>query len=160
MVFLPQYYTCSMKSPETRIQKATKADHPTLIKIWESAVRATHHFLSNDDILHLRQLILTQYFDLVDLYLLKTDNNETAGFLGLSPGKIEMLFIDPTHFRKGLGGILLDHAVQEHEVTKVDVNEDNSDALKFYLHKGFRVINRLEKDAEGKDFPILQMELA
>jgi putative acetyltransferase len=148
-----------MKSPETKIQKATKEDHSSLIKIWESAVRATHHFLSGEDIAYFRQQILAEYFDMVDLYLLKTENNETAGFLGMSPGKIEMLFIDPTHFRKGFGGILLDYAVQQHAVTKVDVNEDNPDACKFYLHKGFHVINRMEKDAAGKDFPILQMEL-
>lgn len=148
-----------MKPSDTKIQKATKSDHIDLIEIWERSVRASHHFLSSEDILYFRRQILDQYFDMVDLYLLKTDADEIAGFLGMSPGKIEMLFIDPKHFRKGLGSILLDHAVHQHAVTKMDVNEDNPDAYKFYLHKGFRVINRLEKDAEGKDFPILQMEL-
>ncbi|MCG2613202.1 GNAT family N-acetyltransferase [Terrimonas sp. NA20] len=148
-----------MKSEEIRILKATKPDRLSLIEIWESAVRATHHFLSNDDILYFRQQILDQYFDMVDLYLLKISNDETAGFLGLSPGKIEMLFIDPAYFRKGLGSILLSYAVTQHAVTKVDVNEDNPDALQFYLRKGFHIINRLEKDADGKDFPILQMKL-
>lgn len=149
-----------MKSQEIRIQKATKTEHSVLIEIWERSVRATHHFLSHEDILHFRQQILTQYFNMVDLFLIKTNTEETAGFLGLSPGKIEMLFIDPVHFRKGYGGLLLDYAVEQHGITKVDVNEDNPDAYKFYLNKGFRIVNRLDKDAEGKDFPILQMELA
>lgn len=148
-----------MKSQEIRIQKAKKTEHFVLIEIWERSVRATHHFLSNEDILYFRQQILEQYFDMVDLYLLKTSKEEIGGFLGMSPGKIEMLFIDPKHFRKGLGSVLLDYAVHQHSITKVDVNEDNPDAYKFYLNKGFHVVNRLEKDAEGKDFPILQMEL-
>lgn len=140
----------------------TPADHshyPVLIDIWEASVRATHHFLTNEDIVYFRQRILEQYFDGVDLYHLQTENGETAGLLGLSEGKIEMLFVHPTCFRRGYGGMLTDHAIKQCGVTLVDVNEDNPEALAFYRKKGFRVINRLEKDNEGKDFPILQMAL-
>jgi putative acetyltransferase len=145
--------------PSIQINKATKEHHPILIDIWEASVRATHHFLSNEDILYFRQRILEQYFDLVDLYYLSNEQQEIAGLLGLSPGKIEMLFIHPHHFRKGYGNLLTDYAISQHQVNQVDVNEDNPQALAFYRQKGFRVINRLEKDNEGKDFPILQMEL-
>lgn len=142
------------------ILPATKTDHPVLIDIWEASVRATHKFLSNNDILYFRERILEQYFDLVDLhYLHLQEYDAIAGFLGLSEGKIEMLFIDPQHFRKGYGKLLVEFAIDEKKVTKVDVNEDNPEALKFYEKLGFQVLNRLEKDSEGKDFPILQMEL-
>lgn len=143
-----------------QILPASKTDHSVLIDIWERSVRATHKFLSNNDILYFRERILEQYFDLVDLYYLHLQEYDAiAGFLGLSEGKIEMLFIDPRHFRKGYGKLLVEFAIDEKNVTKVDVNEDNPEALKFYEKVGFKVVNRLEKDSEGKDFPILQMEL-
>lgn len=144
----------------THISPAGKSDHAALIDLWEASVRATHHFLQQEDILYFRQRILETYFDLLELYCLKHGAHQIAGFLGLSPGKIEMLFIHPDHFRKGYGGLLTDYAINSHQVTQVDVNEHNPQAVQFYLQKGFRVINRLEKDGEGKDFPILQMELA
>lgn len=143
----------------SQIRPATKSDHAVLIDIWEASVRATHHFLEDADIAYFRQRILEEYFDLVALFCLQQPSGEIAGFLGLSPGKIEMLFVHPHHFRKGYGNLLTDFAITQHKVTQVDVNEGNPGALQFYLHQGFRVVNRLEKDAEGKDFPILQMEL-
>lgn len=146
-------------SHPVHILPANKADHPVLIGIWEASVRATHHFLTNEDILYFKQKILEQYFDLVELYCFKTEEGNMAGLLGLSPGKIEMLFIHPDHFRKGYGALLTDYAISKRGVTQVDVNEDNPGALAFYLKKGFGVVGRLEKDSEGKDFPILQLAL-
>lgn len=141
------------------ILPANPSHYPVLIDIWEASVRATHHFLTNDDILYFRKRILEQYFDLVKLYYLQAENGAIAGFLGLSEGKIEMLFIHPTWFRRGYGSLLANYAITQGCATLVDVNEDNPDALSFYRKLGFAVINRLEKDNEGKDFPILQMAL-
>ncbi|WP_315822814.1 GNAT family N-acetyltransferase [Paraflavitalea speifideaquila] len=142
-----------------QINQATREHHPILIDIWEASVRATHHFLTNEDILYFRQRIPEQYFNLVDLYYISNEQQEITGLLGLSPGKIEMLFIHPRHFRKGYGNLLTGYAIRQHQVNQVDVNEQNPQAVAFYLRQGFRIINRLEKDNEGKDFPILQMEL-
>ncbi|MDF2188035.1 GNAT family N-acetyltransferase [Paraflavitalea sp. CAU 1676] len=143
-----------------QIKKATKTDHPILIDIWEASVRATHHFLTNEDILYFRERILELYFDLVDLYYLHLQEYDSvAGLLGIHEGKVEMLFIDPKYFGRGYGRLLMEFAIDEHQVTKVDVNEHNPDALQFYEKLGFSVVNRLEKDSEGKDFPILQLEL-
>ncbi len=122
-------------------------------------MRATHHFLTEDDIVYFRKKILEDYFDAVHLYYLLPEAGEPAGLLGLAEGKIEMLFIHPGFFRLGYGSLLADYAIGQCGVTQVDVNEDNPGALAFYLARGFRVVNRLEKDGEGKDFPILQMIL-
>jgi len=140
-----------------KIEKAEKEDYSRLIEIWEASVRTSHHFLTNADIEFYRERILNRYFDLVQLFSLKIDQGIIAGLLGLSPGKIEMLFIDPLHFRKGYGAMLVQFAVNGHAVTEVDVNEDNTAALAFYQTQGFRVVGRLEKDGEGRNFPILQL---
>ena len=138
---------------------ADRSHYPVLIDIWEASVRATHHFLREENIAYFRQWILDQYFDAVKLFYLRTGDDEIAGLLGLSDGKIEMLFIHPRHFRQGYGSVLTDYAIAEHGITAVDVNEDNPEALAFYCKKGFRVVNRLAQDGEGNNFPILQMVL-
>lgn len=143
---------------EITIIKAVQADYLELITVWEEAVKATHHFLQEGDILLYRKLILEQYFNALSVYYLVKETKK-IGFIGLSSDKIEMLFIDPFYFGKGYGKMLLDFGILEHGILYVDVNEQNTRALTFYEKQGFVVFNRQEKDNEGKDFPVLQMRL-
>lgn len=136
-----------------------KADHLQLIEIWESSVRATHHFLTEGDLQALKPLILEQYFDAVDLRCAKNAHGEILGFCGVHDGNIEMLFISPDARGKGVGALLAAHAIKVHGATKVDVNEQNEQALGFYQHIGFKVIGRSPVDGQGKPYPLLHMAL-
>ena len=138
--------------------RPSKADYQTLIGIWEAAVRATHHFLTEEDITIYKELILTTYFDDVDLYC-STDENVITGFLGLSGDTIQMLFIDPKFHGHGIGKKLIKFAVEDKACTKVDVNEQNKQAVGFYEHLGFVTKQRFHEDAAGRPYPILAMEL-
>jgi ribosomal protein S18 acetylase RimI-like enzyme len=40
---------------------------------------------------------------------------------------------------------------------KVNVNEQNTEAIKFYTKFGFKVYERTKKDSYGNDYPILKM---
>ena len=73
--------------------------------------------------------------------------------------KIEMLFLVPEYIGQGFGKILVEFAIAKLNADKVDVNEQNHSAVDFYLRLGFVVYDRMEKDSEGKDYPILQMRL-
>ncbi len=141
------------------IQSAAKADHLKLIEIWESSVRATHDFLAEADLQALKPLILQQYFAAVDLRCAKNAQGEIVGFCGVHDGNIEMLFIAPDARRQGIGAMLAAHAVHVQGVTKVDVNEQNQQALGFYLHIGFKVTGRSAVDGQGKPYPLLHMAL-
>ena len=70
-----------------------------------------------------------------------------------------MLFIHPEYRGRKIGKLLLDYSLENLAVTKVDVNEQNEQAVGFYTHCGFEVIGRSELDATGKPYPILHMEL-
>ena len=133
-------------------------DHPQIIAVWEASVRATHHFLTEDDILFYRDLILNQYLDMVNLYCTK-DEDTITGFVGLSDDMVQMLFIHPDARGKGHGSQLLNFAINQHGITKVDVNEQNQQALGFYQRFGFTIIDRAETDAVGRPYPVLSMEL-
>lgn len=132
-------------------------DFPVLARLWERSVRATHHFLSESELQFYRSRITDEYFPQVRLWKYSVDGT-VAGFIGLSD-MIEMLFVSPDCFRKGVGTALLDFAVKEMKMTRVDVNEQNAGALAFYLSKGFKRIGRSETDAEGKPYPIIHLSL-
>ena len=79
--------------------------------------------------------------------------------MGLQEQKIEMLFVSPEYFGKGIGRRLVDLAVDEYGAVYVDVNEQNPKAAGFYRHVGFAVFRRDEVDGQGNAFPILRMKL-
>ena len=86
------------------------------------------------------------------------DGQRHIGFIGVQERKIEMLFLHPGYFRKGLGKTLVERAFRDLDVECVDVNEQNPGATKFYEQMGFKVYKRNECDSEGNPFPILEMK--
>jgi len=141
-----------------RIESVEKTEYLVLIDIWESSVRATHDFLLEDDIKTLRSLILEHYFDAVDLECVKHQSGRILGFCGVHEGNIEMLFISPEFRGSGAGALLTDNAIKNQGATKVDVNEQNQQALGFYKHLGFTIVGHSPLDGQGKPYPLLHME--
>lgn len=144
---------------EHKIDDINKTEYPNVVALWEASVRATHHFLKEEDIAYFKPLILNEYLDAVELRCLRNSNNEIIGFLGVAEQNLEMLFIHPDSHGKGIGKFLLNFAIKNLEVKNVDVNEQNEQALGFYKHHGFKTIGRSELDASGKPYPILHMAL-
>ena len=144
--------------PINTIESATQTDFPEIVEVWEASVRATHDFLTEADIQYFKPLILNEYLKAVELFCIR-ENGEILGFLGLSPDKIEMLFLHPDAFSQGIGRKLVQFAIHEKGIKKVDVNEQNPPAVGFYKHLGFEVVSRNPLDSQGNPFPILAMKL-
>jgi len=141
------------------IQPFTEELRPSLVAVWERSVRATHDFLKEEDIEYYRWIVIGLDYAAFPVYCLMK-NNKLIGFLGVADRKIEMLFVDADEIGKGYGKHLLDYAFRELKADKVDVNEQNQNAVKFYNKFGFETYGREEKDPDGKDYPILKMKLA
>jgi putative acetyltransferase len=131
-------------------------DQKELLALWEASVRATHDFLDENDIQAYKQLIGDQYLQSLNLYCIR-DGPRIAGFIGLQNKLIQMLFVHPDFMKKGIGKSLVNFAILEHQVTEVDVNEQNIQALGFYKSLGFEAFDRFETDDAGKPFPILSL---
>ena len=142
------------------IEQPDAQDYDELLRIWELAVRSTHHFLTENDILFYKPLVRDEYFQAVELYMLRGSTGRIAAFLGLSEDNIEMLFVHPDEQGRGYGKCLIDFAVHEKRIYKVDVNEQNEKAFHFYQNRGFEVVSRDAVDGMGKPFPILHMQLS
>ncbi|MCO6355801.1 GNAT family N-acetyltransferase [Pseudoalteromonas shioyasakiensis] len=142
-----------------KVDNVNAQDYPELLAVWENSVRATHDFITEDDIVFFKPIIIEQAFPGVTLKCIKDEHEAILGFIGVHECKIEMLFILNAARGKGIGKALLNYAVEQLAANKVDVNEQNPLAVRFYQHMGFKVISRSPLDDMGKPFPILHMEL-
>jgi len=134
-------------------------DYAEMLILWENSVRATHDFISDEDIAFFKPIIIEQAFPAVSLHCVKNDQGAIIGFVGVHQQKIEMLFILNAVRGQGVGKLLLEFAITQLAADSVDVNEQNPQALGFYKHMGFNVISRSPLDDMGKPFPILHMKL-
>lgn len=139
------------------IVKCTESDYAVLAGIWERSVRATHDFLSEEDLCGIKAALVPDYFPAVELYA-AVEGDTPVGFIGLSADRIEMLFVDSDRRGCGYGSLLTDFVVRQ-GASKVDVNEQNPAALGFYLSKGFRPVSRDATDEAGRPYPILHLSL-
>ncbi len=141
------------------IRARTPEDNVQLAEIWQRSVRATHHFLSEEDIARLYPLILNDYLPAVCVWVAEDQTGQLCGFIGLSGNKIEMLFIDAHRRGEGIGKALLAQAEALCSELLLDVNEQNPQALGFYQRYGFTLTGRSELDGQGAPFPLLHMKL-
>jgi putative acetyltransferase len=117
----------------------SKNEYPELLKVWESSVRASHHFLKEDEIEFLKKLIQEKnVFDHLNIQVARDQTKNILGIMGVVASSLEMLFVEGNSIGKGIGKILM---------------------LKFYEYFGFKVISRSELDDYGNPYPILHMEL-
>jgi len=141
------------------IDTINKTEYNDVLELWESSVRATHHFLKEEDIQYFKPLILNTYLDAVELRCVRADDKKIVGFLGVAPPNLEMLFIHPDYRGNKIGKTLLRYAIDALNVHKVDVNEQNKLAVGFYNYFGFETFKRSELDTSGKPYPTLHMKL-
>jgi putative acetyltransferase len=158
---LARFKRRSGKVPIMTIRRASWADGDGLVEIWLRFVRATHAFLSEDDIQSL--LPATRDYltsDGPELWVLCTDNGALMGFMGLSGSDIEALFLAPAFHGRGHGRRLVCHAQELRGDLTVDINEQNDAARRFYAACGFVMEGRSAVDDAGRPFPLLHMRLA
>ena len=105
------------------IRKIKVTDYPRLMEIWESAVLSTHDFLKEEDFIYYKGQ-LPVYFQYVNLFGFEQEGT-LIGFMGIAEGNLEMLFIDNNYRGTGVGKKLITYAIDNLQVTKVDVNEQN-----------------------------------
>jgi putative acetyltransferase len=139
------------------IKHYSPRDKDHVIVVWENSVLATHPFLERDDFVTIKKMLYNLDFEELRTFCLMSEEG-MAGFICIYEVKVEMLFLDPRYIGQGLGTRLMNFAISNFNVTLVDVNEQNSDARKFYEKFGFETFARTEKDGQGKNYPLLKMK--
>ncbi len=131
-----------------------------LLVVWEDSVRATHLFLSDAEVLQIKEYVPQALEAVAHLVLAENDAGQPIAFLGTENGRLEMLFLSPAERGKGLGKQLLQYGIEHYGITEVTVNEQNPQAVGFYEHLGFVTYKRTDLDEEGNPYPLLYMKRA
>ncbi len=129
-----------------------------LLLVWESSVRATHLFLSNDEINKIKRYVPQALNNIPILLVAEDENGNPVGFMGIAEQMLEMLFVSNDNRGQGIGKQLLQYAIENYSVNKLAVNEQNPLAKGFYEHMGFTVYKRTELDEQGNPYPLLYMK--
>lgn len=139
------------------IKKYENEFNKELVDVWEASVRATHYFLQPEDIGFYKNVVEGIDFTSFNVYCAFDGEGAMAGILGVSDGKLEMLFVKPDYIGKGVGRTLMLFVLDTLKADRVDVNQENTVAVNFYKKFGFDVYERADVDDTGKPYPILRL---
>ena len=128
-----------------------------LLSVWESAVKATHLFLSEAEIEDIKKYVPQALSEIPHLIIIENDDQVPVGFMGIAEQHLEMLFLSDEERGRGLGRALLTYGIEQYSIDDLAVNEQNPLAKGFYEHMGFEVYKRTEKDEQGNPYPLLYM---
>ncbi len=129
-----------------------------LLAIWENSVKATHLFLSDDEIQTIKKYVPDALNHVQHLLIMENEQKVPVGFMGINEQTLEMLFLSNEYRGKGLGKRLLEYGIETYSVNQLGVNEQNPLARGFYESMGFEVYKRSEQDEQGKNYPLLYMK--
>lgn len=130
-----------------------------LVAVWEKSVKATHLFLSENELEEIKKYIPQALNGVAHLIIAEDEGSRPVAFMGIEGQKLEMLFIAPEERGKGLGRKLIRYGIENYSVSELAVNEQNPLAKGFYEHMGFQVYKRTDHDEQGNPYPLLYMKL-
>jgi len=139
------------------IRRPDPSEADVLFDIWWRSARATHAFLSEQDLRDLAPLVRDLGLVQLDTWVLCEQDAGPIGFLVMKDCEMEGLFIAPEWLRRGGGKMLVQHARSLHGRLTVEVNEQNGAALRFYQSQGFSIVGRSETDRNGRPFPLVHL---
>ncbi len=129
-----------------------------LLNVWESSVKATHLFLSEEERNRIKEYVPEALENVPILVIAENDAGNPVGFMGIADQKLEMLFISNENRGNGVGTQLLQYGIDQYSVNRLAVNEQNPLAKGFYERMEFKVYKRSELDEQGKPYPVLYMK--
>lgn len=130
-----------------------------LLIVWESSVKTTHLFLSENEIENIKKYVPQALKQIPHLIIVENKDQVPVGFMGIENQHLEMLFVSNEERGKGLGKELLNYGIEQYSVSDLAVNEQNPLAKGFYEHMGFKVYKRTNRDEQGNPYPLLYMKL-
>ena len=146
------------------IRKATKEDLSRIAEIFVFNNRINYFPIFKDAGFSFGKL---QVVSLVDQYLKRKkileniyvfDDGLIKGFIQIKGTEICQLFVEPFFQNEGIGGELIEFAIQEFQVDHVWALEKNIRAISFYQKHGFYMTGQ-KKFEEGTAEYIVELEL-
>ena len=141
-----------------KVRRGTPKDIPRALEIWRAAVDVTHGFLTPEHRAEIDIMVREQFLPNAELWLAVDPNDRPMGFLVMDGDMIDALFVDPEAHGQGIGSLLLELAATlAGPPLRVEASEQATNALPFYLARGFRIVGRLPTDPHGRPYPLVQL---
>jgi len=138
------------------IRQSRLTDVARVIDIWRGAVDATHDFLTaaaREEI----DAAACAYLAEASLWVLVDATDRPMAFSAVTGSNMDALFVAPEARGRGLGSMLVRHALSLSPTLTTQVNEQNAQAMGFYLQLGFKPVGRDAFDGSGRPYPIVQL---
>ena len=130
-----------------------------LLSLWEDTVRATHLFLSHDEIMKIKYYVPQALQEVPHLIIAEESKGTPLAFMGIADSQLEMLFVKVNKRGLGIGKKLLTYGIKNYGLQRVAVNKQNPSAIDFYKKQGFHIYGQSEVDEQGGPYPIVYMKL-
>ena len=96
-----------------------------LVSVWENSARATHHFLSDEEILKIKTYVPQALSAVENLVIAENTACQPIAFMGVENHRLEMLFLASSVRSHGLGRQLMQYGDEHYGITELTVNEQN-----------------------------------
>lgn len=131
------------------IRKLETKDIDKIMNIWLNSTIDGHKFIDEKYWRYNYDTVKNVYIPMSEVFIYE-DNNETKGFIGiLNHEFIGALFVDKNSQGLGIGSKLIDYALNKYNKLNLAVYKDNENAVKFYINKGFKIINEQQNEDSG-----------
>jgi len=134
-----------------RARSARAEDIPALAAIAERSYRAAFKAILEEDVLAGRKaaFFATRFATSWRRMLVALEGDRPVGFLLMTDGHIDMLFMDPEADGMG-GGALLLRKAEALGARSLECFRDNHGARRFYERHGWRLAREYERDFAGR----------
>jgi putative acetyltransferase len=138
------------------IRRSHPGDVARVIDIWRGSVEATHDFLNDADRAEIDSAACA-YLATAELWVLVDETDRPMAFSAVTGSNMDALFVAAEARGRGLGRRMVQHALSLSSGLSTQVNEQNLQAVGFYLKMGFKPVGRDECDDDGRPYPIIQL---
>ena len=141
-----------------RVSTVGPDDYARVVEVWEASVRATHTFVTEADIEVIRPLVWDGLPVCPTCSACATRGS--GGGIHRGGGYDGRDALCPSGLaRPGHRAAVVELCGHDPRRDELDVNEQNPQALGFYLRMGFEVAGRSAVDSIGKPYPLLHMRV-
>jgi putative acetyltransferase len=133
------------------VRQARLEDVPVLAQLAERSYRAAFAGILEQEVLESRDaaLFTERFASSWERMLVVVQRDEIGGFLLMTDGHVDMLFMDPNARGHGGGARLLEEA-EIRGARSLECFRDNDGARRFYERHGWRVTREYEREFAGR----------
>ena len=137
------------------IKEIAEKDITEIVEIWYEVSLQAHDFIPSDYWKNNKEQMSNKYIPMSETYQ-ATDGDKILGFISILDDYLAAIFVKSEFQGKGIGTLLLNHAMNLHNSLNLKVFSKNKKSIEFYKSKGFSVISEAMDNETGENELVMQ----